>query len=82
MNGDANDNRKPSVGESWRLETVEESVSFIRSRLPASFPAPEIGVVCGSGCAEIADAMTNSHVFKFEDIPHFSQTSILGHKGK
>ena len=65
----------------WRLETVDEAASFIRSRLPASFPAPEVGVVCGSGCGAIADALVEAESFRFEDIPHFLPTAVDGHKG-
>jgi len=42
---------------------------------------PKVGIVCGTGCGGIADTLVNAQVFKFEDIPHFIQASIQGHKG-
>ena len=68
----------------WRWETVEESASYIRRQLPASFQLepPEVGIVCGSGCGAIADAIVGAKALKFEDIPHFMPTSVPGHKGE
>ena len=73
---------KDSQAEFWRLEVVEEAASYIRGRLPAHFPEPEIGVICGSGCGTIADAVTDQHIFHFKDIPHFIPALVPGHKGK
>jgi len=69
------------VPDFWRLEVVEEAASFIRNQLPENFPAPTIGIICGSGCGAIGDAVTERHEFDYNDIPHFTPTTVRGHKG-
>lgn len=65
----------------WRLEMAQESAAFIKARLPASAPLPEIGVVCGSGCGAVAEAVENPVSLSFGEIPHFLSTTVPGHKG-
>ena len=63
------------------MEMAQESAAFIKARLPASAPLPEIGVVCGSGCGAVAEAVENPVSLSFGEIPHFLSTTVPGHKG-
>lgn len=43
---------------------------------------PQIGMVLGSGLGPIADAMTNTVVIPYSEIPFFHGTSVEGHSGE
>lgn len=79
--------KRESAEDNWneyeasQLEMVQEAVNFIRSRLPKGYPPVEVGVVCGSGCGGIAEALVDGHAIQFEDIPHFIKVTVTGHKG-
>jgi len=43
---------------------------------------PKVGIICGSGLSGLSKAMTETQVFKYEDIPGFPQTHVPGHVGE
>nr|CAH8869038.1 unnamed protein product [Trichobilharzia regenti]CAH8869042.1 unnamed protein product [Trichobilharzia regenti] len=42
---------------------------------------PEIGIICGSGLGNLADGIEDKTVIRYEDIPNFLRTSVVGHAG-
>lgn len=63
--------------EAYRRQ-VEESVSFLRGRLPA---LPEIVVGLGTGLGGLADALTRQVMIPYQDIPHFPLSTVASHAG-
>jgi purine-nucleoside phosphorylase len=61
------------------LETINETVSYLRSRLKFS---PEIGIILGSGLGGMVRHIDITHTIPFEDIPGFQPSTIEGHNGK
>lgn len=59
-------------------EKVEEAVEFLRHKFPAS---PDIGVVLGSGLGEYAESFSKPISIPYSEIPHFPQSTVVGHKG-
>jgi len=43
---------------------------------------PKVGIICGSGLSGLSTAMTETQVFKYEEIPGFPQTHVAGHVGE
>lgn len=42
----------------------------------------EVGLILGSGLGELADEVTNKIIIKYEDIPHFPTSTVVGHAGQ
>ncbi|CAH8869105.1 unnamed protein product [Trichobilharzia szidati] len=42
---------------------------------------PEIGIICGSGLGNLVDVIEDKTVIRYEDIPNFPRTSVVGHAG-
>src|SRR5699024_11371879 len=40
---------------------------------------PEIGIILGSGLGSLADEMENATVIPYKEIPHFAESSAIGH---
>ena len=58
---------------------VEESVSYLRGRLPL---APEIGLVLGSGLGPLADELEDAVHIPYGNIPHFRTSTAPDHAGR
>ena len=43
---------------------------------------PKIGIVLGSGLADIADKLTDNISFPYAELPDFPVSSVIGHHGK
>ena len=43
---------------------------------------PKIGIVLGSGLADIADKLTDSITIPYAELPGFPVSSVIGHHGK
>uniref|UniRef100_A0A8C9RPH7 Purine nucleoside phosphorylase n=3 Tax=Scleropages formosus TaxID=113540 RepID=A0A8C9RPH7_SCLFO len=43
---------------------------------------PQVGIVCGSGLGGLGEMLKDQVVFKYEDIPSFPQSTVLGHTGQ
>jgi purine-nucleoside phosphorylase len=60
-------------------EKAKEAADFIRLRYEK--PA-KIAVVLGSGLGSFADQVTNSVRIPYEEIPHFTKSTVEGHAGQ
>jgi purine-nucleoside phosphorylase len=61
------------------LETLNQAVSFLRSRIAA---APEIGIILGSGLGAFADAVEVDVVIPYGEIPGAPVSGVAGHTGR
>lgn len=55
------------------------AAAYIRSHSPA---APVIGIILGSGLGAFASQVENAIAIPYSDIPHFPQSTVVGHSGK
>ncbi len=62
------------------FDQVAEAARFLRGEL--SGLAPRVGVVLGSGLGAGANAVTESIIVPYRDIPHFPQSTVEGHSGR
>ena len=58
---------------------IQEASYYIKEKLHAD---PAIGLILGSGLGILADEIENPVVIPFESIPHFSASTVSGHKGQ
>jgi purine-nucleoside phosphorylase len=61
------------------LEQIQETVEFIKKQIPNT---PQVGLILGSGLGDYADSFPHPVIISYADIPHFPQTTIVGHKGR
>lgn len=61
------------------LNRLHEAKNFLDSKLG---DAPKIGVVLGSGLGNFAESFENQQICEYSEIPHFHQTTVVGHKGR
>jgi purine-nucleoside phosphorylase len=62
------------------FDQVSEAAQFLRGRLGSL--APRVGVVLGSGLGSVANAVSESIVIPYSEIPHFPQSTVEGHSGR
>jgi purine-nucleoside phosphorylase len=62
------------------FDDVAEAAHFLRARFGRL--RPHIGIVLGSGLGAAADAVLNSVIVPYEDIPHFPKSTVEGHSGR
>jgi purine-nucleoside phosphorylase len=55
------------------------AADYIRTHSPA---APAIGIILGSGLGAFASQVENAVTIPYADIPHFPQSTVVGHSGK
>ena len=60
-------------------ERVQRAADFIRREVKA---VPHIAVVLGSGLGEFASSLARATPFRYEDIPHWPASSVIGHEGR
>jgi len=60
-------------------EKAVEAAEFIRSKYDEEI---KIAIVLGSGLGAFADEVENSVVIPYEEIPHFSISTVEGHAGR
>jgi purine-nucleoside phosphorylase len=60
-------------------EKIKETTEFLVSK---GFVKPEAGIVLGTGLGGFTGAMQNCIEIKYQDIPHFSVSTVEGHDGK
>lgn len=64
------------------IQQIEEASDYVRAHCMAErHPLPTIGIVLGSGLGELADRIVNPLVIPYAEIPHFRQSTAMGHKG-
>jgi purine-nucleoside phosphorylase len=62
------------------LYTKAQSASgYIRSKTPLQ---PMLGIILGSGLGNFASHVENAVTIPYADIPHFPQSTVVGHSGK
>lgn len=61
------------------MQKIQEASNFIKSKMQNT---PKIGVVLGSGLGVFVDQIESPLIIPYEEIPHFHQTTIVGHEGK
>lgn len=57
----------------------EEIVVYLKSKVKIT---PEIGIILGSGLGMLAQEITEQTVVPYSEIPHFPQSTVVGHKGQ
>lgn len=65
--------------ESNLQDRLQQAVSFIRSKSPLK---PKVGIILGSGLGNFVDDIKVETAIAYKDIPHFSPSTIEGHKGQ
>jgi purine-nucleoside phosphorylase len=60
-------------------EQAQEAAEFIRSKYDKEL---KIAVVLGSGLGAFAEELENPVFVHYEDIPHFSKSTVQGHAGR
>ncbi len=58
---------------------VEEAARHVAARIPLPI---KIGLVLGTGLGSVADAIENSAVLPYEEIPHFPRSTVTSHQGR
>lgn len=61
------------------LETINETVSYIRSKTSLQ---PEVAIILGTGLGKIADEINADVSIPYEEIPNFPVSTVEGHDGK
>ncbi len=66
------------------FDQVTEAAAFLKSRLGSLTPriGPRIGIVLGSGLGAVADAVADPVLIPYAEIPHFPQSTVVGHSGR
>ena len=60
------------------LKQIDEAVSYLKSRIDT---IPHTAIILGSGLGKLADALTDATAIPYGEIPHFRQSTAIGHKG-
>jgi len=63
-----------SMTESYKL-----AAAYLSERIALE---PHVGIICGSGLSGLSAALTETQVFKYEEIPGFPCTTVAGHAGE
>jgi purine-nucleoside phosphorylase len=59
-------------------QQVDEAVAFLRSSLPVM---PEVLIQLGTGLGGLVEAMEETTVLAYSDIPNFPRSTVTGHAG-
>lgn len=60
-------------------DQVMEAVSFIRTRTALR---PRVALILGSGLGDLAGEVRDAVAFRYEEIPHFARSTVVGHAGR
>jgi purine-nucleoside phosphorylase len=61
-------------------DQVAEAAAFLKSKV--GLLAPRVGIVLGSGLGAAADAVSHAVLIPYGEIPHFPQSTVVGHSGR
>jgi purine-nucleoside phosphorylase len=70
--------RSRGVSDSLLTEQIQETAAFLLSR---SRTRPKVGMIFGTGLGELTDKIRSPVRIPYGDIPHFSRSTIQGHRG-
>jgi purine-nucleoside phosphorylase len=62
------------------LQQINEATSYIQQKLNGR--KPEVALILGSGLGDLADQITNPVKISYRDIPHFPESTVVGHAGQ
>jgi len=62
------------------FDQVAEAASHLKAKLGP--PAPQIGIVLGSGLGAVADSVANPTIIPYAEIPRFPHSTVEGHPGR
>jgi purine-nucleoside phosphorylase len=62
------------------FDQITEAAAFLSNKLGSL--GPRIGIVLGSGLGAVAGAVTEPVFIPYAEIPHFPQTTVMGHSGR
>ena len=60
---------------------IDEAAAFVRQRTKGA-PAPELGIILGTGLGDFASTLEGAAVVPYEDIPHFPRSTVESHAGE
>jgi len=58
---------------------AQSAADFIRSKTPLQ---PTLGIILGSGLGNFASQVQDATTIPYAEIPHFPQSTVVGHSGK
>jgi purine-nucleoside phosphorylase len=61
------------------LAKVNEAAALVRQRWHR---VPRVGIILGTGLGNFAEHITAEAIVPYEEIPHFPQSTAIGHKGR
>ncbi|HBN05383.1 MAG TPA: purine-nucleoside phosphorylase, partial [Bacteroidales bacterium] len=61
------------------LEKIKATANYIRDNVKTM---PKVGIVCGSGLANIVNIIQTEKVLDYSSIPNFAISTATGHKSK
>ena len=59
-------------------EKIRASANYIKTKIEGR--NPKVGIVCGSGLANIAEIIDNKTIVNYDEIPNFPVSTVKGHK--
>ena len=70
--------------ESDEYSRAEAAAQFVRQKLATKphLGVPKLAIVLGSGLGDFANDLTDSVSIAYSEIPHFPQSTAIGHAGK
>ncbi|KAF9521776.1 nucleoside phosphorylase domain-containing protein [Crepidotus variabilis] len=70
------------MGKESIATSFADSLAAIRSKLPETLQNPQVGIICGSGLSGLVGSFRETVIIKYEDIPGFSTSTVLGHRSE
>jgi len=61
------------------LEKIKQTADFIRNIIKET---PDFAIVLGSGLGKLQDEVKALYTLEYSEIPHFPQTTVVGHSGR
>jgi purine-nucleoside phosphorylase len=61
------------------LAQIDEVAAAVKAKTKHQ---PKVGIILGSGLGGLADAVQNSDIIPFNELPHWPTSTVLGHSGR
>lgn len=61
------------------MSAIQEAKAAIEAKISVK---PQIGLILGSGLGVLADEIENAVAISYSEIPHFTKSTVAGHKGQ